>query len=155
MHAASDSRVWARLAVATVLALASPATGQRFHARFDPIPEGPVLIFGDDFESGGNCRWASTEACTLYILTIPPDTGGGDHSFPTVIFLQVGTVLHIFNGDISPHRIHANNTIGLLHQVAEMGQGEEYVGTITNAGEDTLYCHTDGTGSGTMLVQVP
>lgn len=155
MRAVSVSRIWAWLAVAAVLAPASLAAGQRLHARFDPVPEGPVLIFSDDFEHGGTCDWVSTEPCTLYILTIPPGTGGGDHSFPPAIYLQVGAVLHIVNGDISPHRIHANANIGLTHQAFDMGQGEEYVGTITNSGQDTLYCHNDGTGSGTMIVHVP
>ncbi len=155
MNSTPISRRWTGLAVAVLLSSAPLAAGERFHARFDPSPEGPVPIFLNDFESGGTCDWVSTEPCTLYILTIPSGTGGGNHGFPTAIHLEVGAVLHIVNGDTSPHRIHANNTIGLVHQATDMGQGEEYVGTITAVGQDTLYCHNDGTGSGTMLVMVP
>lgn len=154
MNSTLISRRWTGLAVAVLLSSAPLAAGERFHARFDPSPEGPVPIFLDDFESGGTCDWVSTEPCTLYILTIPPGADGGDHGFPAVIQLQVGAVLHIVNGDSTPHRIHANATIGLPHQAISMGQGEEYVGTVNQTGQDTLYCHDHGTGSGTMLVLV-
>ena len=99
MNSTLISRRWTGLAVAVLLSAAPLAAGERFHARFDPSPEGPVPIFLDDFESGGTCDWVSTEACTLYILTIPSGTDGGNHGFPTVIQLQVGAVLHIVNGD--------------------------------------------------------
>ena len=90
----------------------------------------------------------------LYILTIPPGTDIGDHGFPTAIQLQVGAALHIVNGDPTPHRIHANGSIGIPHQASSMGQGEEYVGTVTQVGQDSLYCHDHGTESGTLIVNV-
>lgn len=155
MQRAPLSTWWAWLALVALFAPAAFAAPERYHARFDPSPEGPVAIFLDGFESGGACDWVSTEPCTLYILTIPPGTDAGDHAFPTVIHLQVGAVLHIVNGDSTPHRIHANGSIGLAHQASSMSQGQEYVGTVTQIGQDTLYCHDHGTGSGTMLVMVP
>ena len=155
MPTALYSLRWACLGLLALVAPVAAFAGERFHARFDASPDGPVPIFLDDFESGGTCDWVSTEPCTLYILTIPPATGTGDHALPTAIHLQVGAVLHIVNGDLTPHRIHANNTIGLLHQATSMTLGQEYVGTITQIGQDTLYCHDHGTGSGTMLVMVP
>lgn len=147
-------RWWTSVAIATILQASPAVAAQRFHARFDPTPEGPVLVFSDDFESGGTCDWVSTAACTLYILTIPPGTGGGDHGFPTLIQLQVGAALHIVNGDPTPHRIHTSSSIGLPHQASSMNQGEEYVGTVTQVGQDSLYCHDHGTGSGTLIVNV-
>ncbi len=147
-------RWWTSVAIATLLSSSPAVAAQRFRARFDPTPAGPVLVFSDDFESAGTCEWLSTEPCELYILTIPPGTDGGDHGFPMVIQLQVGAVLHIVNGDPTPHRIHANNTIGLLHQPTSMSQGQEYVGTVNQTGQDTLYCHDHGTGTGTLIVDV-
>ena len=155
MRTATLSHWWIWAMMVALLTPTAAIAGQRYHARFAPQPEGPVLIFSDDFESGGTCDWFSTTPCTLYILTIPDNAGGGDHGFPTVIQLQVGATLHIVNGDVTPHRIHANNHIGLLHQESEMGQGEEYVGTISQSGQDTLYCHSHGTASGELLVIVP
>lgn len=155
MRTAMLSRWWTWVALVALLAPTASAAGERYHARFAPQPEGPISIFGDDFESGGTCDWVSTEPCTLYILTIPDGTGGGDHGFPAVIHLQVGATLHIVNGDVTGHRIHANNTIGLQHQAFTMGQGQEYVGTVNQTGQDTLYCHDHGTGSGEFIVAVP
>lgn len=148
------ARGWASVAVATILSAAPAGAAQRYFARFDPAPEGPILVFNDDFESGGTCDWVSTEPCVLYILTIPPGTDIGDHGFPTAIQLQVGAALHIVNGDPTPHRIHANGSIGIPHQASSMGQGEEYVGTVTQVGQDSLYCHDHGTESGTLIVNV-
>ena len=154
MRSTPISRWWAGMAVAALLCPVPLAAGERFHARFDPSPDGPVPIFLDDFESGGTCDWVSTEPCTLYILRIPPGTDLGNHGFPAIVHLQVGTVLHIVNDDSTPHRIHANNTIGLVHQASSMGLGQEYVGTVTQIGQDTLYCH-DHPGGGSMIVMVP
>ncbi len=161
MQTDSRRRGWAGFALATLVSLVSPVAGQEFHAEFDAATEneGPVLVFTDGFESGGNCNWTSTEPCTTFIVTIPLGADVGDHGFPAQIFLQVGTVLHIVNGDTTPHRIHASGStggaVGLPHQQVDMGQGEEYVGTVTQSGVDVLFCHNHGTGSGTMTVQVP
>lgn len=154
MQSAPLARWWAWLVLVALFTPAAFAAPERYHARFEEQPAGPVAIFLDDFESGGTCDWVSTEPCTLYILTIPPGTDLGNHAFPAILHLQVGTVLHIVNGDSTPHRIHANNTIGLPHQASSMSQGQEYVGTVTQIGQDTLYCH-DHPGGGSMIVMVP
>lgn len=84
-------------------------------------------------------------------------TGVGDHHFPSVLVIKVGTMIRFVNQDsTSVHEVHAAQANdGFPHQTGTMAQGEEFDVTPNSPGTYDYYCHAHlpEAGSGAIVVQ--
>jgi len=117
----------------------------------------PITIHGSA-SAGSQSDVATVTVANQYVITIADGTGAGAHwgaLTGTVVDLAAGATLVIRNDDSVLHQVHAGAPgLGLPHQGGDMAMGQSYTSSPLLAGQDVVYCHDHGTGSGQFTVRI-
>jgi plastocyanin len=91
------------------------------------------------------------------IVPFADGTGGGDHNFPPILVVKLGTMVRFVNYDsTSAHQIHAAHPDeGFPHGTGDIFFGGEFDVTPNSPGTYDYYCHDHmvAAGSGEVIVQ--
>ena len=121
-------------------------------------PSGAPITIHGTASAGSQSDVATVTVANQYVIAIADGTGAGAHwgaLTGTTLDLAVGATLVIRNDDSVVHQVHAGAPgLGLPHQAGDMATGQSYTSSPLLAGQDLIYCHDHGTGSGQFTVRV-
>ena len=151
---------WSTTLDPPMLALASNASAESALSIQIPTDgDAGAFVLQVSAQGSGTTGSASANLDVLKQVIVPfaDGTGGGDHNFPAMLIVKLGTTVRFVNYDsTSVHQIHAAYpNQGFPHGSSDIPFGGEFDVTPTVPGMYDYYCHDHmvAAGSGKVLVQ--